>query len=119
MLKILADECVYKKTVLFLKSQGYDIISIKDLGLSGANDRVVLEEANKSNRILLTADQDFGNIIAYPPETHKGIIVLKTLKNEEESIHFNLLKVLNEVEPALLAKSLIVVDSNKYRIRHR
>jgi predicted nuclease of predicted toxin-antitoxin system len=119
MLRLLADECVYKTTLLLLKSYGYDVISIKDLGKSGFSDKLVLEEAKGSNRILLTADQDFGNILAYPPETHCGVIVLKISKEEEKIVHANLLRMLSEIEPSAFAKSLIIVDRNKYRVRYK
>jgi len=119
MMQFLADECIYKSTIDLLKSKGYYVISVKDVGLSGASDREILAKARESKSILLTADLDFSNIVVYPPETHNGIIVLKISKAEEDATHLVLLKVLQEVDPKLLTKALVIVDDNKYRIRHK
>ena len=37
-LQLLADECVYSATTDFLLSLGYDLITVQELGLAGAQD---------------------------------------------------------------------------------
>lgn len=48
---------------------------------SRLEDEVVIQQATKEKRILLTLDTDFSNILRYPPEKHGGVIVFR-LKNQ-------------------------------------
>ncbi len=44
-LQLLADECVYKATTDFLLSLGYNVVTAQELGLSGADDDIVIDKA--------------------------------------------------------------------------
>jgi predicted nuclease of predicted toxin-antitoxin system len=61
-MKFLADENISTKVVNDLKSKGIDVISLKELG-HGLSDEAVLEAANAQGRIVLTFDDDFGELI--------------------------------------------------------
>lgn len=56
-------------------ARGHDCLSVVDEGLGGAPDPKVLEAAVSEGRILVTMDQDFGNVLAYPPGPTEGIAV--------------------------------------------
>ncbi len=58
MPSFLADENFHGDIVRGLRRRdpGLDIIRIQDLGLSGASDPVILEEAAQTSRVLLTHD---------------------------------------------------------------
>jgi predicted nuclease of predicted toxin-antitoxin system len=76
-MKLFADECVYQKTVASIKEWGHDIITAREVELTGKSDNEILEYAVKERRVLITADLDFSNVRHYPPSDHWGIIVLK------------------------------------------
>lgn len=116
MIEFLADECVFKTTIEFLRSHNYKVSTAYEEKLDGQTNGTILQKAIQTKRILLTADSDFANILVYPPGTHSGIIVLKISKANEDDVHNNLLKLLTEVDSTLI-QSLIIVDKNKYRIR--
>ncbi|RMF46006.1 MAG: hypothetical protein D6750_10970 [Bacteroidetes bacterium] len=59
------------------RQRGLDCPSVYDQGLRGANDELVLRTAVAEQRILVTMDGDFGNVVAYPPEETSGIVVLR------------------------------------------
>ncbi|MEW6106109.1 MAG: DUF5615 family PIN-like protein [Bacillota bacterium] len=61
------------------RQRGLDCPSVYDQGLRGADDQAVLRAAVGEQRILVTMDGDFGNVVAYPPEQTAGIVVLKVL----------------------------------------
>jgi hypothetical protein len=58
MLRLASDENFNNNIVraLLRKSPALDIVRIQDVGLTGADDPIVLEWAAKENRILLTHD---------------------------------------------------------------
>jgi predicted nuclease of predicted toxin-antitoxin system len=114
-LRLLADECVYKVTTDFLTSLGYDVITAQELGLSGADDDIVIDKALVLGRALLTRDKDFSSILLYPPAQHMGIVVLKINPMTVPSVHKVLEQALAQTHE--LAGALLVVDRNKFRVR--
>lgn len=83
-MKFLADECTYFTTVQLLRSKGYDILTLNDVKMLQKPDNLVIEEALRSKRILLTRDKDFSNILIYPPKNYSGIIVLRMKAKDEK-----------------------------------
>lgn len=66
--------------------------------------------------MLLTNDQDFCDIVRYPPASHTGIIVLRMIAAQEDSVHRVLIGMLEE-RGLRFGQTLAVVTSNKYRLR--
>jgi len=113
----LADECLGLPTIGLLLAAGYPILKAKEAGLGGKPDFEILRYAIKSRRVLITEDIDFSNIILYPLRLHHGIILLRFRHKLEEAVHNTLLTLLKELKPKDFQKTLIIVDSDKYRLR--
>jgi len=113
--RLLADECVYRATVDFLRGLGYDIVTVQDLGLVEADDSIVIHHAVTMGRILLTRDMDFSSIILYPPARHLGVVVLKMTPQTMSAVHAVLSRALSDVSD--LRQVLLIVDRNRYRLR--
>ena len=64
MLTFLADMPISIKATEALRSGGYDVIQIRELGMQRASDRTILEYAIAQSRIVLTMDKDFGTLLA-------------------------------------------------------
>lgn len=77
-MKFLVDECVGQGVADWLERQGYDTKSILDT-FPGIADEMVLEMALEENRILVTMDKDFGDLIFRGNIDHCGIILLRLL----------------------------------------
>ena len=114
-MNLIADEGVDKSIVDILRSNGFDIIYILETN-SGADDEFILEMANAEERILLTQDKDFGELVFRLRKAHYGVILIRlegykpALKAE---IVLNMLvKHTNE-----LVKSFTVIQPNAIRIR--
>ena len=119
-MKLLIDECVLGKTAKLLKRSGFSLITLQKLHKTSATNGTIIQIAKKEKAIIVTNDLDFANLILYPIGSHEGIIVLRPRIDTLEAIndvHKVLLRLLKEVKPADLAKSLVIVDRNKYRIR--
>ncbi len=79
-MNIIANENVYEPIIEFLRSDGYNVFSIRDSSLSGASDDVIYEKAVKEHLVILTMDKDFSRITRFPPKRCGGIIVVKIYK---------------------------------------
>ncbi len=62
-MRFLADENVSRLVVEQLRAAGFDVISI-GATRSGASDKDVLGSADSDDRILITEDRDFGELVA-------------------------------------------------------
>jgi len=53
----------------WLKSLGHDAVHLNDEGLYKLSDNFILEKAAKENRVILTTDMDFGQLLAFNKPT--------------------------------------------------
>ena len=75
-MKFLADEGVDKPIVTMLRNKGFDIDYILEL-IPGATDETVLELAYSQQRILITQDKDFGELVFRLHQPHHGIVLIR------------------------------------------
>ena len=75
-MKIVADESVDRPIVERLRADGHDVIAIVERN-PGAPDESVLELANESEAILLTADQDFGELVFRLRQVSAGVALIR------------------------------------------
>ena len=91
-MKFIVDECIGHSVAEWLKQSNYDAISIYD-DLPGMDDASVLEKAFFENRIPITSDKGFGEMIFKSKRHHCGVILLR-LENEKLSNKIRVLKSL-------------------------
>jgi predicted nuclease of predicted toxin-antitoxin system len=119
--QILADENVHMGIIHRLRQNNYEVLSVRDVGLSGHKDREILEYSEEYNLILISGDKDFGGLIEFGTLWGQGKVILlryhlikieriakdiiKTIKRETE--------IFNSEESAI-----IVFSESEYRI-HR
>jgi predicted nuclease of predicted toxin-antitoxin system len=73
----LADENVHIDVIIHLRSQGLNVISVKDIGLIGEDDLNILRKANSEQRAIITHDSDFGTLAILSGEPVIGILYLR------------------------------------------
>ena len=100
--------------LLLFVTKSYDILSISEDSPS-IPDEEVLSIANSQNRILLTSDKDFGELVFRLKLLSSGIILLRVpqLTNEEKAILT--LSCINQFSDKLQS-SFCVIAPNKIRI---
>lgn len=121
MLRFLLDANVSHETAAFLKSLGYDVKTVAQFGLKGAEDIRIANKAAREKRILVTLDSDFGEIFYFATKERIWIIVLKLRNQTVESVNRTLDRVL---KAEILANrqyqnSLIIVEEGKIRVRRK
>jgi predicted nuclease of predicted toxin-antitoxin system len=93
-MKFLLDENLGIKIPQFLRSLKFDVLSILELS-PGMTDQEVLKLANKDNRILITLDKDFGELVFKEGLLHSGVILLRLNNNSIDNKKKIILKALN------------------------
>ena len=76
-MKFKLDENLPVSSAAILTSVGHDVDTVIQEGLIGAPDRDVVAAATEAGRILISLDRGLGDIRAYPPGSHAGIVVLR------------------------------------------
>jgi len=57
-----------------LRQNGYDAVHVGDCGLEAAPDNDFFEHAKKEGRIVVSADTDFGALLALRRETEPSVV---------------------------------------------
>lgn len=60
--------------------------TVLDEQLGGQADPVVVRTATDAGRMLITLDRGVGDIRAFPPGTHAGVVVLRPLSQDPASL---------------------------------
>ena len=63
-MKFLIDNALSPALAALLQQAGHDAIHIRSIGLQRADDDVIFERAAAEHRILVSADADFGTLLA-------------------------------------------------------
>ena len=114
-MKFLADEGVDKPIVIALREAGFDIDYILE-SHPGTDDETILQIANSQERILLTQDKDFGELVFRLKQSHTGIILIR-LEGYTPDSKAQTVKDLLSAHQNELAKAFTVVQPNAIRIR--
>lgn len=116
-LKFLIDANIPRLVAHTLIALRYDVVDIRDVERPGIADDCIFEIAQQEGRVILTRDQDFGNVLLYPPGLHAGIVILKTRAQSSESIRDLLINFLAGIGEDEIRGSLIILEKHRYRIR--
>lgn len=75
-MKIKLDENIGRRGADLLKVAGLDVMTVRDQNLRGVSDQALFEVCASEQRVLITLDRDFGQVLRFPPEQSAGIVVL-------------------------------------------
>lgn len=75
-MQFLADESCDFAVVRALRSAGYDVRTVTDVA-PGATDEVVLDIARREQRLLLTEDKDFGQLVFADQQATGGVLLIR------------------------------------------
>jgi predicted nuclease of predicted toxin-antitoxin system len=115
-MKFLLDENLSPQICLLL--EGHDCVHTNDLGLSTKSDSIVLDKSTEEKRILVTADTDFGEILAKNKNKQPSVLLLrKQTGRSAKEIAALITANLEQITEDLTQGALVVLDDEKVRIR--
>jgi len=113
--RILADENVETAIVGWLRSRGHDVLWVAE-ELVGTRDAELIPIAQGQERVLLTSDLDFGELVFRYGARTSGVVLLR-LRAPTEAQLLNLFrKRWDSVEPKA-AGHFTVVSNRRIRVR--
>ena len=111
--KFLIDECTGKRLAALLKNAGYDALFVGDWKPSASDDEV-LQKANDEERILITDDKDFGELVFRLGKPSSGVILIRT-STTNPATRFDLLEIL--LKSTKVDRKFIVLKDTVIKIR--
>jgi predicted nuclease of predicted toxin-antitoxin system len=114
-LKLLADENIPSSVCARLVREGFDIVSVAETHC-GAKDEEVIRKAKEEERILLTFDKDFSELVFKEKISSKGVILLRFPPKSADFI-FEKLKDLFSRKEIEFENNFLVVEEDRVRIR--
>ncbi|MFC1631359.1 DUF5615 family PIN-like protein [Candidatus Omnitrophota bacterium] len=112
-MKLLVDENIPDELVDILRDKGHDVTT----PTSGTKDTDIAILAKRQNRIILTQDKDFANLLTFPPKNFHGIIRIKARPPIISTILVGLEDLFNKFSQKDLDKKLIILEKDGFRIR--
>ena len=116
-MRFVVDECAGPGVAAWLCEQGHDVFSVFDHA-AGEIDVAVLEKACSEQRILITNDKDFGEMIYRQGHSHCGVVLMR-LDNERVSVRIAVIGRLLAQYAGHLRDNFIVVTEDTVRIAKR
>jgi hypothetical protein len=75
-MRFLADESCDFAVVRSLRAAGHDVMAVAEVAV-GATDATVLELAVREQRVLLTEDKDFGQLVYAATRSSSGVVLMR------------------------------------------
>ena len=115
-MRFLIDQDVYAVTANFLIDAGHDLILVSEINLAQASDEEILIVAQSENRILITRDRDYGNLV-FVRRLGTGVIYLRVLPKTVNAVHNQLAGVIQTYSEGELKRAFVVVEPDGHRFR--
>jgi predicted nuclease of predicted toxin-antitoxin system len=117
-MKLLVDEALQDAVAHRLTTAGHDATHVRLLGLAGRTDDEVMALATADNRVLVTTDTDFGTILALTGAAGPSVLLLRGIGDSVNERVDAILDVLPRVEHELSEGAVVVIEPDRFRIRH-
>ncbi|GAA0633609.1 hypothetical protein GCM10009547_41930 [Sporichthya brevicatena] len=117
-MRFLLDASLSPRVGAALRGAEHDAVHVRDLGLASASDPVVLETALADSQVLLTADTDFGTLLAHSGAELPSVVLFRgeVTRRPDEQAQL-LLANLDQISEDLLAGALVVIGDKRLRVR--
>lgn len=113
-MRLLADEDLDARIVGLLRDSGHDVVEIRG-ERAGSADEAVLALVRRSDRVLVTRDKDFGELVVRHGQRSAGIVLVRYRHGDPRATAEAILQVIG-AEGEALKESFVVIDNDRTRI---
>ena len=117
-MRFLIDNALSPAVAQALNKAGHDATHVRDYGLQTARDEEVFSRAVEENRVIVSADTDFGTLLALRGESKPSVILYRRQTGylPEKQVEL-LLENLERIQDSLEKGAVVVFEQERIRIR--
>src|SRR5579871_837115 len=116
-MKVLVDMNLSPEWATFLAEAGFEAIHWSSVGSRSATDVELMQWAAENNHVVLTADLDFGAILAATHRLKPSVVQVRSDLLSPRAIGNSVARALRQAQQELLDGALMSVDAAHARLR--
>lgn len=116
-MRFLIDNALSPIVAERLHDLGHDAIHVRDVGMRAADDDLIFDFAAREERIIVSADTDFGFLLAARRTNKPSVLLFRGSSTHHPLRQIELLRaVLPQYDAELAAGAIVVLDGSRVRI---
>jgi predicted nuclease of predicted toxin-antitoxin system len=117
-MKFLIDNALSPALATLLQQAGHDAIHVRSIGLQHADDDAIFDRAAVERRVLVSADADFGTLLAMRSSRQPSVIQFRGEGSRKpDALARTLLANLPQLVDALENGSIVTFEPARVRVR--
>ncbi len=117
-MKFLVDNALSHSVAAGLRQAGYDAVPVREIGFASATDPEIFDRAFEQDRVIVSADTDFGALLADWPFSKPSFILFRGGFIHSPSLQLSLLLAnIPNIQKHLERGSIVVIEKDRMRVR--
>ncbi|MCD4790293.1 MAG: DUF5615 family PIN-like protein [Bacteroidales bacterium] len=118
-MNFLIDNAISPKVSEGLNKLGHNSIHVRDIGFQHANDQEIFEKALEEDRVIISADTDFGFLLSKWNNNKPSVIIFRKGSERDPFKQIELLNanLKDELLISLKTGSIIIIETTRVRTR--